>query len=100
MKKFILFIIGALLLTSCEEKVQKDHIMTITYRMYYPGNVVEKTSTIDVTVNAKCEVYSYSGTNFLKVYMAGPPYYPKDQELVTSSTVPIELVSYEITKKQ
>ena len=87
-------------MASCEKKVEKDHIMTITYRLYYPGNVVEKTSTIDVTADAECEVYSYSGTNYLTAHTAGPPYYLKDREQVASSTVPIELLSYEITKKQ
>lgn len=97
MKKFILLLICALVMASCDETVEKDHIMTITYRMYYPGNVVEKTSTLDVTADAECDVYSYNGTNYLRAHTTEPPYRSK---VVESSTVPIELVSYEITKKQ
>lgn len=100
MKKFILLLVCALVMASCDKKAEKDCIMTITYRLYYPGNVVEKTSTLNVTADAECEVYSYSGTNYLTVHTAGPPYYMKDREHVASTTVPIELLSYEITKKQ
>lgn len=97
MKKLITIILAALLLTSCKEK-SKDYVITITYRVYYPGNMVEKTREVPVYQTGDYILYSYRGTNTLNIDALGKRY-PKDYYNLESTTAPIEVVSSKITYK-
>ena len=97
MKKFITFLIAALLLASCKEK-PKDYVITITYRVYYPGNTVEKTKSIDVYESGDYILSSFRGSNSLTIDALGERY-PKDCYDLESTTAPIEVVSSKITYK-
>ena len=97
MKKFIAIIAGLLVLAGCKEK-PKDYVMTITYRVYYPGNTVEKTREVPVYQTGDYILYSYRGTNTLNIDALGERY-PKDYYNLESTTAPIEVVSSKITYK-
>ena len=97
MKKFITIVVAALLLAACQEKPM-DYTMTINYRVYYPGNTVEKTYTCDVYEHAQYILNSYRGSNTLYIDALGERY-PKDFTYLESTTAPIEVVSSKITYK-
>ena len=64
MKKFFAFFAAIALLVSC---AKRDHEATITYRVYYPGNTVTRTYTMDSTDEPSYILGSDRGSNYLYV---------------------------------
>ena len=89
MKK-ILLLLATIAIVSCVGCHEKGRNFQLTYRVYYPGTVVEK------TVYPSEEIYlgSDRGTNYLKYYDENGEYHSE----VTSA--PIQIVNYYKLKKE
>lgn len=96
MKKFIIILL-ALLTFSCSSENKEEHEYTLIYKVYYPGNIVEKEMTFCSSEECRYSLYSYRGSNDLTVY--------EKRKLsnvllsrVVSTTAPIEVIYFDKTK--
>jgi hypothetical protein len=93
MKKIFAFFVAVALVVSC---AKRDHEATITYRVYYPGNTVTRTYTMDSTDEPSYILGSDRGSNYL--YVSDGRFFGKSPKLEDTSA-PIEIVSFRVRKK-
>lgn len=93
MKKIFALLAAIMLFASCSKK---DYEATITYRIYYPGNTVTRSYTMEATDHPGYILASNRGSNYL-VIMAGGSF--SHQEKLEDTSAPIEVVSFTRKKK-
>ncbi len=93
MKKIFALLAAIMLFASCSKK---DYEATITYRIYYPGNTVTKSYTMEATDHPGYILASNRGSNYL-VIIAGGSF--SHQEKLEDTSAPIEVVSFTKKKK-
>ena len=91
MKKFIIIFL-ALLTFSCSSGNKEEHEYLLIYKVYYPGNTVEKEMTFCSSKECKYVLSSYDGSNDLTIYRGF------FSNVVVSTTAPIEVVYFNKTK--
>lgn len=96
MKKFIIILL-ALLTLSCSSENKEEHEYTLIYKVYYPGNTVEKEMTFCSSKECKYILSSYKGSNFLTVCERGR-FEDHFLSRVISTTAPIEVIYFDKTK--
>ncbi len=96
MKKFIIILL-ALLTFSCSSENKEEHEYTLVYKVYYPGNTVEKETTFCSSKECKYILSSYKGSNFLTVCEKGR-FEDHFLSRVISTTAPIEVIYFDKTK--
>lgn len=93
MKKFILIVLALLTLSCSPKKDAEEHEYLLIYKVYYPGNTVEKEMTFCSSKECRYVLSSYKGSNNLTIY---------ERKFVLSSvlstTAPIEVVYFNKTK--
>jgi len=94
MKKIFAIIMAVMLLVSCENR---DYEATITYRIYYPGNTVTKTYTMDSTSEPGYILASDRGSNYLVLTSSLSSFCKQDK--LEDTSAPIEVVSLTKRKK-
>ena len=95
MKKIFAILASVMLLASC---AKYDHETTIVYRVYYPGNTVTKTYTIDSTDDPSYILGSDRGSNYLYI-RPNSKVYSGWGERLEGTSAPIEIVSFTKRKK-
>ena len=93
MKNIFAFFAAIALFVSC---AKRDHEVTITYRVYYPGNPVTRTYTMDSTDEPTYILGSDRGSNYL--YVSDGRVFGNTQKLEDTSA-PIEIVSFRVKEK-
>ena len=96
MKKFILIVLALLTFSCSPKKNVEEYEYLLTYRVYYPGNTVEKEMTFCSSKECKYVLSSYKGSNHLTIYECG--FSSKVLSSVLSTTAPIEVVYFNKTK--
>lgn len=94
MKKFIIIIILAIAAVSCAH--DRDYETTITYKVYYPSNVVVRQYTESTTKNPTYILGSDRGSNYLFFNWNGTAYRAIKLE---DTSAPIEVISFVKRKK-
>jgi len=94
MKKIIALIIAFATLVSCKEYT---HETTITYRVYYPQHMVERSYTYDSTDDPSYVLASDRGSNYLCVFTSDGMF-SKSIKLEDTSA-PIQVTSFVKSKK-
>lgn len=105
MKHFVIIITAMLLCVGCKlgrEVDTTDCVATVTYRVYYPGDTIEKTIIIDCYSTAHCNVVCNGGrwsgsTSYLYFYLSDAPLSRIIE--IDHATVPIRVVSCDIKPK-
>lgn len=92
MKKFIVLLLILVALVSCK----RDYETTITYKVYYPNNVVVRQYTESTTENPTYLLGSDRGSNYLFFNWNGTAYSAIKLE---DTSAPIEVISFVKTKK-
>ena len=92
MKKFILIVLALLTFSCSPKKNAEEYEYLLTYRIYYPGNTVEKEMTFCSSKECRYVLSSYGGSNNLTIYRG---FFSK---VVLSTTAPIEVVYFNKTK--
>ena len=96
MKKFLAIIVALFATLSCSRDY--DYQVTITYKIYYPGNTVTKTYTADCTDDAVYYLNSDRGTNYLYVDSENSFFSGYGTRLECTSA-PIEVIYFNNRKK-
>ena len=94
MKKILVFLMMAVLFASCGKLEYKA---TITYKVYYPGNTVTRSYTIDSTSEPGYILGSDRGSNYLYVTSSLGMF--ANQTKLEDTSAPIEVISLTKTKK-
>lgn len=97
MKKFILIVLALLTFSCSPKKNVEEYEYLLTYRVYYPGNTVEKEMTFCSSKECRYVLSSYKGSNHLTIY-EGQDFSSKVLSSVLSTTAPIEVVYFNKTK--
>ena len=74
-----------------------EYEATITYKVYYPGNTITRSYTIDSTSEPGYNLSSFSGSNYL--YIASSLGMFAHKTKLEDTTAPIEVISLTKTKK-
>lgn len=94
MKKILVFLMTAVLFVSCGKL---EYEATITYKVYYPGNTVTKSYTIDSTEEPGYILGSNKGSNYLYILSGQGPFARAPR--IEDTSAPIEVISLTKTKK-
>ena len=97
MKRLILIILAFLAISCSSKKNVEEHEYTLIYKVYYPGNIVEKEMTFYSSKECRYSLYSYRGSNDLTVYEKGKLSNVLLSRVV-STTAPIEVIYFDKTK--
>lgn len=94
MKKIIALIIALAALVSCKEYT---HETTITYRVYYPQHMTEKSYTYDSTEDPGYILDSDRGSNYLYVFTSDGMFSKSIK--IEDTSAPIQVTSFVKSKK-
>ena len=94
MKKILVFLLMVVLLASCGKL---EYEATITYKVYYPGNTITRSYTIDSTSEPGYILGSDRGINYLYVTSSHSMFAHRTR--LENTSAPIEVISLTKTKK-
>ena len=98
MKKILVLLMVAVLFASCgSEAFKLEYEATITYKVYYPGNTITRSYTIDSTSNPGYILRSDGGSNYL--YVSSSTGILAHHTKLEATSAPIEVISLTKTKK-